>query len=255
MGNVTVSPAGDKAVVVVATSEDAGTAVAQALTLLGVDSPLGGNPLVLMPSPPAPKDLRGAVGVLTASGAELVRPSGLGIAGCRWTSIPTVSAARRFDTVQVPTRLMGRQRVIFMPLPNGRKSPTPIGFLSRFADSRQRLAATLSGDRGAVAELAAPLQPSLVALVGGIDGQSTVVLSADLVAVELVARAWMSDGADGPGAWEHPVVQRAIDVGLGVDGPHRLRLLSVGLDGAKIVKRMAPRLGIDSPDRRFRATD
>lgn len=80
-----------------------------------------------------------------------------------------------------------------------------------------------------------------------------VVAGTDPLAVDLVALAF-ADPKDAPGAlgpWQHPLVQRAAELGLGVPGPHALtvdtygeRRASGGADLGRLADAALLRLGI-----------
>lgn len=238
--------------VAVATASDARSAAEVAIGMLGHTFAPTGEVVVLLPPPPQPRSLGLAVRVLAGAHPTTVRPrsglGGLASGADEWREVVLPPAARRFDRGRVPARLLDRHLVLALPLPNGPASQTPIGLLARFAHPRQRLAARIGGDPGAVAELAAPLLPSLVLLAGQRSEREVVVLTRDLIAAELVAEALIAAAddvdAEAPGPWERPAVQRAAELDLGVGTPAGIRLL-VGSDEAEdFLMPIRPRIGV-----------
>ncbi|CAA9571909.1 MAG: hypothetical protein AVDCRST_MAG49-3711 [uncultured Thermomicrobiales bacterium] len=99
------------------------------------------------------------------------------------------------------------------------------------AHPRQAVAAGLAGDRlGVLGEVAyavvAGAQVVLTVLLVRLAGRPVAIGGADPLAVDLAGLALVSRGEepDALGAWQHPAVQRAAALGLGVPGPHALRV-------------------------------
>jgi hypothetical protein len=97
---------------------------------------------------------------------------------------------------------------------------------ARFAHPRQALGARLSSPRdGLTAEIALAVRPALVILSGTWSGCPLLIVSDDQVAAELAGIAYRQLATSDPepiGPWEHPLVQHATDLDLGIAMPSQI---------------------------------
>jgi len=109
----------------------------------------------------------------------------------------------------------------------GNPGPTAIGLWTRFADPR--LAIPVQGSRRRhpdAADIALAFSPSKIVLITQFKGYVFLISGFDMVAVELVGLAVTAASKSNPELrlrpWEDPVVQRATEIGLGVERPDQI---------------------------------
>jgi hypothetical protein len=143
------------------------------------------------------------------------------------------------------------------------RTPVAIGIWAAFAHPRQRTGAAMSPHRdGLTAEIALAVQPALIALVGTYSDFQIALLTDDQIVAELAGRAAISiargesdDEAVGP--WEHPLIQHATELRLGVQIPAQIDASHawVGTDHeetpaafTRFAQVLAARIGVDLAD-------
>ena len=107
--------------------------------------------------------------------------------------------------------------------------PLAIGLWVGHLHPKFAIAARLSGDRAPiVADLALPFWPRLLVLAGQWGSQVVVVATGDLIAAELAGlvlrHGAVHDPDERPRPWEDPLIQRAAELGLGIEHPSSLDL-------------------------------
>jgi hypothetical protein len=164
---------------------------------------------------------------------ETVAPLPAGLAGWigsrgrRWRSVDLHGRGNRLIDVKLLEELLnGAGIVVVNDL--GRFDPKrpaiAIAVWAQFAHPRQRLGASL-GDQasGLVAEIALAAPAAWYVIAGSWLGKPMAVVANDMIAAELVGLAIGQAQADPDrelsGPWEHPLVQRATELDLGVRLP------------------------------------
>jgi hypothetical protein len=169
------------------------------------------------------------------------------IAGLHRQTVDIDAVAPRLRTVRLPAALASAGAVVgavdVRPLP-GPRPPIVIGMWARFAGPMQRLGARITPQReGILAEIDFAIRPALlIVLDRRLDDTLVAIAGADPVAVELVTlalrRVQRDSRLDQPGPWEDPLVQRATELGLGIDQPSQL-LVELRTTGDIVPDRMA----------------
>lgn len=147
--------------------------------------------------------------------------------GSDWTAVDVASRASRLSRVWLPTELVNAPAVVLVNTLSGSSSardPIAIGLWARYAHPRQRTGALLSDVRdGLTAEIALAAPPTLILLAAEWRGVHLLIASTDQIAAEIAGiavRQSRSAPDDEPaGPWEHPLVQRATELRLGVLTP------------------------------------
>lgn len=179
----------------------------------------------------------------------------------RWRSVDLDGRGNRLARAMLPAAFFepGRQVVVvndlrrFVPA----RPAIAIALWSHFAHPRQQLGASI-GDQasGLVAEIALAAPAALYIVAASWQGKPMAVVSADMIATELVGLAIGQMQADPDreiaGPWEHPLVQRATELDLGARLPSDIVFRSQWLgpasslaaDFAGFSARIAARIGI-----------
>ena len=168
----------------------------------------------------------------TRRSVELIdMPAGAGgwlnIRRVRWASIDLHGRGDRLTSVMLPERLVsGDQFVVLNDLRdfNPRRAAIAIGVWARYAHPRQRFGAAISGSSdGLTAEIALAAPDATYVIAGSWLGKPMAAVSNDMIAAELVGlaigQAQTDPDRELPGPWEHPLVQRATELNLGVRTP------------------------------------
>lgn len=135
------------------------------------------------------------------------------------------------------------------------RAPLAIGLWQYYVHPRLAIPARLSGDRAPLlADLATPFRPSLLVLIGNLQGYVVTVATADLVAAELVGLALRFATTESelrPRPWEDRVVQRATELDLGVRLPRQIDLAVVTAGGVqrgeaveRVIRQLHETLGL-----------
>jgi hypothetical protein len=127
---------------------------------------------------------------------------------------------------------VGVTELLLDPDPTQVEQLHALGIWTRFASRgerfRLRFSSTLPHD---IAGFAARFRPTMVVTVGEWSGLRLVVAGQDLIAVEVVSRAIRAIGSPagdvGLSPWQAPIVQAAIEPGLGVSGGHQFQIRPV----------------------------
>jgi hypothetical protein len=169
------------------------------------------------------------------------------IAGLHRQTVDIDAVAPRLRTVRLPAALASAGAVVSAvdarPLP-GSRPPIVIGMWARFAGPMQRLGARFTPHReGILAEIDLAVRPSLLIVLDQyLDDTLVAIAGSDPIAVELVTlalrRIQCDSRLDQPGPWEDPLVQRATELGLGIDQPSRL-MVELRATGAIVPDPMA----------------
>jgi hypothetical protein len=145
-----------------------------------------------------------------------------------WTRLPAGHAEARFPEISVMSSLVPPRRVLLLHDAQA-ATARPIESLLHYV--HHRLAAAVRFSRpelGAAADVALGFNVAGVLVVAEIGGRQIVAATPDLVAGQLLALALQRletpDDEDPIGPWEDPVVQRATELGLGVNHPGQLEL-------------------------------
>ncbi len=177
--------------------------------------------------------LGGRVEIIAAPRSRL---SGrLGFTGRRWTSVDLRGRGDRLTHAKMPERLAGFLGLTLLVNDLTRFDPgnpaIAIGVWAQFAHPLQRFGASISqpGD-GLTAEIALAAPPAWYLMAASWQGKPMAILADDMVAAELVGLAIGHAQADPDrefsGPWEHPLVQRATDLGLGVRVPSAINFVA-----------------------------
>jgi hypothetical protein len=154
----------------------------------------------------------------------------------RWTSVPVSASAEWLDHASILSALATADPIIFVNALDSRRrwSSPVIGSWVRFAHPRQRLAAAATDQReGLTVEIASAFRPALILLIDAGNDPPLVITSNDQIAAELAALAVQdlhhlpNDDVQMVGPWEHPLIQRATELGLGVTWPGALHLRAI----------------------------
>jgi hypothetical protein len=183
----------------------------------------------------------------------------------RWELVGVSPNAEWLDRASIVSTLATPFPIVFVnAFESRRRSSSPvIGAWVRFAHPRQRLAATATDQReGLTAEIASAFHPALVLLVTT-DGETSLAIAAnDQIAAELVALAVQdlqqpsNDDEEMIGPWEHPLIQRATELGLGITWPGALQIQAIwmgrGGEPARekflaLIEQIGVRIGIPHP--------
>lgn len=145
------------------------------------------------------------------------------------------------------------------PLGPGERPVVALGLWSRFAKPLQRLGARVGDEReGLAAELAVGIVARRHIVAGIADGIAVALTSPDPIAAELGGRALLhlreglASASDRVGPWETPLVQRAMEIGIGrVRTPEQIAPLTRWSGPAqreaaflRLLERMADSLGL-----------
>lgn len=183
--------------------------------------------------------------------------------GHGWTTIDVSERGDRLASVRLPAEICSGGPLIaindlarFDP----KRPAIAIGLWAQFAHPRQRFGAAAGDVRdGLVAEIALAAPPALYLIGASWRGKPMVVATRDMIAAELIALAIGQAQADPDrelaGPWEHPLVQRAAELGLGAQIPDQIEFRGVWLGADTAVPgfcafadRISMRLGIsDAP--------
>jgi hypothetical protein len=117
-----------------------------------------------------------------------------------------------------------------------------IGIWGNYTDLRDRFGLRLSAaDKGAAAEVALAVQPSLIVLVDQWRGYFVALATTDQIAAELAGLAIIhvmrGDAEEPIGPWEDPLVQRATELHLGVLLPDLIAVRGIVARGADWVSQ------------------
>ncbi len=192
----------------------------------------------------------------------------------RIVELPLTVASAQLRRAGLPATLVESQSLIVATdltcLPPG--GAIAIGLWSRFARRRERLAAMLFDARDArrgehreslSPEIASLVAPRLLLLRGALSHGPLLIATTDQIAAELAGRALgiaqADPGFEPIGPWEHPLVQRATELDLGVIHPDQLRLVAHRIGGSaapdrdgliEVAARVATVLGVRTIDER-----
>lgn len=147
-----------------------------------------------------------------------------------WSAVDVEAKASRLSRVWLPSPLVEARALLLVNELTGSgraNEPIAIGVWAGLAHPRQRTGARLSGDRdGLAAEIALAVKPAAILLFADWNGMPLLIASDDQIAAELAAlalRGHLRPGLDEPlGPWEHPLVQRATELELGVATPNMI---------------------------------
>ena len=163
-------------------------------------------------------------------------PSGwIGSFGRGWTSIDLRGRGDRLTHARMPEPFAGYPALAVSDLtrfdPN--RPAIAIGVWAQFAHPFQRFGAAISGQGdGLTAELALAAPPAWYFASASWQGKPMALLAKDMIAAELVGLAIGQMQADPDrepaGPWEHPLVQRATELDLGVRTPAEIELRRYG---------------------------
>ena len=158
-----------------------------------------------------------------------------------WAEIDVSDRASRLSTVTLPTAIPNAPSVVAVNTISPEDAPgdpIAIGLWARFAHPKLRTGASLSDPRdGLTAEIALAVQPRLILLSAIWRDVPILIATGDQIAAELAGlalRHLLSEATSDPiGPWEHPLVQRATELELGVATPSEIRpgLRWIGLPG------------------------
>lgn len=170
----------------------------------------------------------------------------------QWRDVALGPGGERFDRVRVPVRLLESTRIVAAPA-GGDAMPRigPIAIVAAFAHPRQRAVARLAADDPAIlAELAAPLLPSMTIAITQTPDGWLAAAATDSIAAEL---AWLALAArSGRRAevvpWQDPGVQRLSALLPAAPGPNDIVIAPQPSVNAAVVRSLAEALGIP-PDR------
>lgn len=148
-----------------------------------------------------------------------------------WAEVELGNRGSRLARVTLPAALVGSRSVIAVNTVSSddrQADPIVIGLWARYAHPRQRTGARLSDARdGLTAEIALAVKPCSILLFSTWRGVPVLAASADQIAAELAGLAMRQlvsgEGEDSIGPWEHPLVQHATELELGVATPGDLR--------------------------------
>jgi hypothetical protein len=166
----------------------------------------------------------------------------------QWVPVELGSRASRPETVWIASPLASGEPVIAVNQLDSRqpdRDPVAIAVWARFAHPRQRTGALVSDDRdGPTAEIALAVKPAVILLAGTWRGASLLIAATDQIAAELAGRAFLDlvapeDGIEPVGPWEHPLVQRATELHLGVRLPSEILAECVWLGDPASAERSA----------------
>ena len=161
--------------------------------------------------------------------APRASPSGwIGSFGRGWTSIDLRGRGDRLTHAKMPGRLslvaIRRSSVSDLTRFDPNRPAIAIGVWAQFAHPFQRFGAAISGQGdGLTAELALAAPPAWYFASASWQGKPMALLADDMIAAELLGLAIGQIQADPDrepaGPWEHPLVQRATELDLGVRTP------------------------------------
>jgi hypothetical protein len=154
----------------------------------------------------------------------------LRVRSTHWVDVDVGSRASRLTRVTLPDALATAFCVVAVntiTLEDAAGDPIAIGLWAQFAHPRQRTGARLSDPRdGLTAEIALAVKPRLTLLFAIWRDIPLLIATTDQIAAELAGlalRQLLNDvGADVVGPWEHPLVQRATELDLGVAMPGQI---------------------------------
>jgi hypothetical protein len=179
-----------------------------------------------------------------------------------WAAIDVGQRAGRLERVHLPSKLAHAASIIALnslQTEEGGRPPLALGMWADFAHPRQRTGARWSDLRdGLTAEIALAVRPQLVLLFHPWRDLNLVVATSDQIAAELAALSILqlvrSPDDEPVGPWEHPLVQRATELELGVTSPGAIagRSRWVGDPGlpiedafASFARRVFARFGVE----------
>ena len=223
----------------------------------GIDA----HPLPLVPS------------TLSSTTPEVVRlRSALRAAGERTTlllprSLPAIALSRTGDrwreidadgrTYRIDARLVRPYAVVVLVDPERQRGPFVLDLPSYFLHplDRARLA-TLPDRLRKLADVAAPVRPTLCLVVTPVGDGWLSIATRDIIAAELwalaLAERYLDQRLEMQGPWEDPTVQRATELELGVRVPQEMELELRATDAwepaaRELLGTAANRLGMTLP--------
>ena len=208
----------------------AGTNVRAMIAMVVANETIPARPLLAAPT--AARALATSIAGLT-NGRVVVPPTGAALLRRdRFLSVELDGRGERLDRVWITRELAAAGPIVAVNDLDRRRSardPVAIGIWTGFARSDQRLGARLSADRdGLTAEIALAVHPAAILLTTTVGGLPILVATADQIAAELAGRALLAlaspDTGERIGPWEHPLVQRATELHLGVLTPSLIDL-------------------------------
>jgi hypothetical protein len=155
-------------------------------------------------------------------------PTGwIGVLGRGYTSIDLGGRGDRLTHARMPERFARRSPALVVSDLTRFDPARPsiaIGVWAQFAHPFQRFGAAISGQGdGLTAELALAAPPAWYFAAASWQGKPMAILADDMIAAELLGLAIGQIQADPDrepaGPWEHPLVQRATELNLGVRTP------------------------------------
>jgi hypothetical protein len=149
----------------------------------------------------------------------------------RWVVADVSGRGARIERIPVRRELVEAAALIGVASIGGPADAEPlaIGLWVRHLHPKFAIAARLGGDRAPiVADLALPFFPRLLVLAGQWGSQTVVVATSDLIAAELAGLVLRHGATADPEErirpWEDPLIQRAAELGLGIEHPSSLDL-------------------------------
>lgn len=162
-----------------------------------------------------------------------------GLRTTRWASVRPRARTQRIGRVSLPEALApGRRIIAFSDLTafDPRNPVVCIGLWAGFARPLTRLGALASRPRdGLVAEIASAVDPELILLAASWAGRPLLFATRDQIAAELaglaLGAAQRDPDLERTGPWEHPLVQHATELDLGVRTPAGMTLRPIWVGG------------------------
>ena len=164
-----------------------------------------------------------------------------------WKSVELSSRAERLRRVWLPAAIVDASKLIglgTLPTQLSAREVIVLGTWAKFAHPRQRTGARVSDERsGLTAEIALAVKPDLLILVGEWRSLPFLIASNDQIAAELAGISFAQLKSKAPpetgGPWEQPLVQRATELGIGVNRPGLIDA-TISFDGADDAPTRAP---------------
>lgn len=175
--------------------------------------------------------------------AEIVTPPAGGVISrlaAGWTRIPVQHADARFPQIPAMRELVPPRRIMIV-LDSEAGHVLPVECIEGYVHPRLAAAVRFSRPEfGAAADVALGFNIAAVVLSTTVNTRPIIAATPDLVAGQLLALALRAiayaDDEDRIGPWEHPVVQRATELGLGVNHPGQLALICLAPEDQAMIE-------------------